>query len=356
VAISRGRRGNPDIFQIGLPPNGFVFDQAVRQGVSFQNFGELGAGNQPFADDGRPTFQAVFQATHPQYPSQINGSCQPAIPFPKGTPNSTRCTADSGHVGATAGPSTTLSRIDAFVPVFQRQVATGTVPTFTYLILFNDHTNGTDPGVFTPKAQVADNDLALGQLVETISQSSIWGQSAIFVQEDDSQSGMDHVDAHRIPAFVISPWARKHAVVHTRYDQYSFLRTAELIAGLRPLSIDDALATPLYDAFISGDEKPDIEGTRYRAIQPEQDLEEVNPENAPGARLSDALPWAGTDLVPQSLSDRLLWRSVHGADSTPPPPGPNASPAELERADRALRAYRRGAEVRAALGHGEDPG
>jgi hypothetical protein len=349
VAVSRGRLGNPDIFPIGVPPNGFVFDQAVRQGVSFQNFGELAAGNQPFADDGRPTFQQVFTATHPQYPSQIAGSCEPAYPVPAGTPLAARCTADSGHVGATAGPAVAVSRIDTFAQDFQSQVAAGTVPTFTYMILFNDHTNGTDPGVFTPQAQIADNDLALGQLVELVSQSSIWDRSAIFVQEDDSQSGTDHVDAHRMPAYVISPWARRGAVVHTRYDQYSFLRTAELIAGLRPLTIDDALAAPLYDAFVSGGEPPDVAGTRYHAIQPQQDLNAVNSASAADARLSRSLPWNATDLVPQTLSDRVLWHSVHGQDSAPPPPGPNASPGEVARAVSALRAYRAGESVRAAL-------
>jgi hypothetical protein len=224
------------------------------------------------------------------------------------------------------------------------------------MILFNDHTNGTDPGVFTPKAQVADNDLALGQLVELVSQSSIWAQSAIFVQEDDSQSGTDHVDAHRIPAYVISPWARRGAVVHTRYDQYSFLRTAELMAGLAPLTIDDALATPLYDAFVSGGEPPDVEGTRYHAIQPQQDLNAVNLASAADSALSRSLPWNDTDLVPQTLSDRILWHSVHGAHSTPPLPGPGASPDELARATTALRAHRAGASVRAALGRGDRAG
>jgi hypothetical protein len=355
VSASRGRLGNPDIFPIGVPPNGFVFDQAVRQGVSFQNFGELGAGNQPFADDGRPTFQQVVRGTHPQYPSQVQGSCHPAVPFPDGTPLAVRCTADSGRVGATTGPAVAVSRIDTFASDFQSQVAAGTVPTFTYMILFNDHTNGTDPGVFTPQAQVADNDLALGQLVELVSQSPIWDRSAIFVQEDDSQSGTDHVDAHRIPAFVISPWAKRGAVVHTRYDQYSFLRTAELIAGLRPLTIDDALATPLYDAFVSGGEPPDVAGTRYRAIQPQQNLNAVNSASAADARLSRSLPWNRVDLVPQTLLDRILWRNAHGAGSTPPPPGPGASRGELARAAIALRAYQAGTSVRAALsGHPRD--
>ena len=123
------------------------------------------------------------------------------------------------------------------------------MPSFTYLILPNDHTDGTTPKDYTPSAMIADNDLALGQIVDAISHSSIWSSSAIFVQEDDSQDGMDHVDSHRSPAFVISPWARHGAVVHARYDQYSMLRTAELIAGIDPLSLEDALATPMYRAF-----------------------------------------------------------------------------------------------------------
>jgi len=146
---------------------------------------------------------------------------------------------------------------------------------------------------------------------------------------------------------VISPWARRGGeVISTRYDHYSFLRTAELISGLRPLSINDALATPLYDAFISGSERPDVEGTRYRAIQPQQSLTEVNPPNAANARLSASLPWDKIDFVPQRLADRILWQSVFGRGSTPPPAGPNASPAERARAVGALRRLRRGDSAR----------
>ena len=133
-------------------------------------------------------------------------------------------------------------------------MAAGTVPTLNYMILPNDHTNGTTTGDYTPQAMIADNDLALGQIVDAISHSSIWPSTAIFVTEDDSQDGADHVDAHRSLGLVISPWARHGAVVHTRYDQYSMLRTLELITGIDPLSLNDALATPMYDAFISGSE------------------------------------------------------------------------------------------------------
>ncbi|MEA2437248.1 MAG: hypothetical protein QOF65_1804, partial [Thermoleophilaceae bacterium] len=346
INTRRGRKGNSDIFPIGNPPNAFVFDQAVRQAVPFRVYGELGAGNQPFGNDGRPTYQGVLDNTDPSYPSQVQGTCRPFGQTPN-LPNATRCTADAGTVGTTAGPPNSQSRINVFQSQFQQQVASGTVPRFNYLILFNDHTDGTTPGTYTPKANVADNDLALGQLVQLISQSSIWGQSAIFVMEDDSQDGIDSVDAHRIPAFVISPWAKPAgSVISTRYDHYSFLRTAEMVAGLSPLSLNDALATPLYDAFISGSEQPNVDGTRYTAIQPGQSMTETNPASAPGAALSKALPWDKVDAVPQRLSDQLIWQSVFGAGAVAPPAGPNHSLEERERATGALRLLRQGKSAR----------
>jgi hypothetical protein len=319
--------------------------------VPFHVYGELGAGNQPFGDDGRPTYRGVLANTDPAYPSQVQGICRPAVPTPDATPNSVRCTADSAEVSTTlgkttTGPPATQSRMRTFQSEFQQQLAAGTVPRFNYLILFNDHTDGTTPGAYTPKAEVADNDLALGQLVELVSQSPIWAQSAILVVEDDSQDGIDSVDAHRIPALVISPWARRGAVVSTRYDHYSFLRTAELIAGLEPLSLNDALATPLYDAFISGSQQPDVDGTRYRAIQPQQSLTEVNSSSAADAKLSAALPWDQVDVVPQRLSDEIIWHSVFGAGSVPPPAGPDHSPIERARTVGALRRYRAGESAR----------
>jgi len=96
---------------------------------------------------------------------------------------------------------------------------------------------------------VAENDYALGQIVDLISHSKIWRSSAIFVVEDDSQDGADHVDAHRMPAGVFSPYARRGTVVGTRYDMLSFIRSIELILGMRPLGLPDAVATPLYDVF-----------------------------------------------------------------------------------------------------------
>jgi DNA-binding beta-propeller fold protein YncE len=357
INTRRGKKGNSDIFPIGNPPNAFVFDQAVRQGVPFHVYGELGASNQPFGDDGRPTYQGVLQNTDGAYPSQVQGTCRPFGQTPD-VPNNVRCTADAGSVGTTAGAPSAQSRIRVFQSQFQQQVSAGTVPRFNYMILFNDHTDGTTPGTYTPKADVADNDLALGQLVDLVSNSPIWAQSAIFVVEDDSQDGIDSVDAHRIPAFVISPWAKPGGtVVSTRYDHYSFLRTAEMVAGLSPLSLNDALATPLYDAFISGAEQPNVEGTRYHAIQPQQSLTETNAANAPAAKLSTELPWDKVDMVPQRLSDEILWQSVFGAGAVAPPAGPNHSPVERARATGALKLLRAGKSARRwLLSHGDPNG
>lgn len=249
--------------------------------------------------------------------------------------NAATCFQDSGRDGL-APAAGLLSRVDLFRTTFGLQAASGTVPAFNYMVLPNDHTNGTTRNAYTPQAFVADNDLALGQIVDTISHSPIWGSSAIFVMEDDSQDGADHVDAHRAPALVISPWARRGAVVRTRYDQYSMLRTAEILAGLRPLSINDALAVPMYDAFVSEGEGADVSGTRYTAVKPEQRLDEVNGAAAPLGALSDVMPFGRLDLVPQAVTDQILWASVYGSASPAPGPGPNASREEHARAVGAL--------------------
>ena len=221
-------------------------------------------------------------------------------------------------VGAPPGSE---SRFDCFRLRFQQQLATGSVPAFTYITYANDHTAGTRPGRRTPNAMVAENDYALGQTVELISKSPIWNKSLILVIEDDSQDGADHVDAHGIPAFAISPYAKRGAVLRTRYDFLSFIRTLEIVVGMKPLNLWDALAVPMYDAFTSSASN----GEPYTAIKPDVNLVERNAPTAANARLSDELRIGRTDRTPQRILDRILWQYVHGADSKPPPPGPNAS-------------------------------
>ena len=336
---NRGRIANFGQDPVTLPPDGFVFDQAARQGVSFRNYGEYSAGDLPQSDDGRPTYRTVQANTAWGYP--IFFGCDNFGVAPNGVNNAAVCDQDSGSPGPAGQADAARSRFDFFQASFDAELATNTVPALTYLTLPNDHTNGVQLHYPTPKAMVADNDLGLGQLVQLISHSPIWPESAIFVEEDDSQDGADHVDAHRMPAFVISPWARHGAVVHTRYDQESILRTVELILGLRPLSLYDGLAEPMYDAFVSGDSRPDP--TPYCAVTPAQPLTELT--TTPPVGLAASLPYNDVDLVPQPLFDQVLWLSVYGPTVPAPGPGPNASSAEADRARGAVDAYRQHRDV-----------
>lgn len=340
---NRGRVANFGQAPETFPPNDFIFDQAVRQGVSFRNYGENSAGVLPSSDDGRPTYRASQANTAFGYP--LFFGCDGLGTTPNGLDNAAVCDTDSGTMGPAGNVGVATSRFDFFQQQFDAQVATGTVPALNYITLPNDHTNGVQKNYPTPKAMVADNDLGLGQLVDLISHSPIWSSSAIFVVEDDSQDGADHVDAHRMPAFVISPWARHDTVVHTRYDQLSVLRTIELMLGLRPLSLYDALAEPMYDAFVPGDAAPDPEP--YNAVTPTQSLTQLSSATPVG--LDGALPYNDVDLVPQRLFDAALWRSVYGPRSTPPPAGPDASPDEADRATEAQEVWQEHGNVAAWL-------
>ena len=319
------RRGTYDfgIYPVSFPPKFFIFDQAAKQNVSFRDYGEYVGAIPTTAAPNRPEFAKVAAGLDATYPGNIFIGCLSAGSIPT-------CTQDSGLYKGTGSLFAGQSRFNVWNAEFQTQVLTGTVPAFNYMILPNDHTNGTTPKDFTPQAMIADNDLALGQMVDAISHSSIWPSTAIFVVEDDSQDGADHVDSHRSPGFVISPWARHGAVVHTRYDQYSMLRTVELILGLDPLALNDALATPMYDAFISGSQSPN--DAPYDVTAPTYALSTTNAATAADARLSSELPWNRLDAVPQEISDEILWASAHGARAAAPAPGPNASLDEHDRA------------------------
>jgi len=162
---------------------------------------------------------------------------------------------------------------------------------------------------------IAENDLALGRLVEAISHSRFWKESAIFVLEDDAQNGPDHVDAHRSPAFVISPYARRHAVDSTLYTTSGMLRTMELILGLPPMSQYDAAAAPMYGAFQAAPV-----AAAYDHREARVSLEERNDRNAPGAPESDAMDLSAPDLVPDLQLGAIVWASVRGPASPMPPP------------------------------------
>jgi len=333
----RGRPYDFGAYEVSKPPNDYLFHRALHEGVSFYNYGEALAGVSPFPDKDRTpeaTAENLQVLDGSRSDIQIVGGCYDsdvAIFTRFGT--SLDVYDSSVPPGAAPGSQ---SRFDCFKSRFQAQLAGNSVPAFNYMVLPLNHTQGVKPGARTPDADVASNDWGLGQIVDQISHSSIWNSSLILVVEDDSQDGADHVDAHRIPALVISPYTQRGAVVHDRYDQLSFLRTLEIIVGLKPLHLAEALAVPLYKAITPnpGNNAP------YSAIMPSVNMTATNPATPANVRASAGLPLNAVDQVPQRQLDGILWQYRHGAGSTPPPPGPNASAADSggrdESGDKAL--------------------
>jgi YVTN family beta-propeller protein len=193
------------------------------------------------------------------------------------------------------------------------------LPELMVMSLPNDHTAGTRPGMPTPRAMVADNDLALGKIVEAMSKSRFWNNTVIFVTEDDSQSGWDHVSAYRTVGLVISPYSRNGNLLHTNYNQPSMIRTIEQILGIPPMNIMDATAMPLFDCFTTS-----IDLTPYQAVENLVPLNEMNPPL--NALKDDALHYAQKSLEPQfdgidsgydDLFNRILWFAFKGKEKYP---------------------------------------
>jgi YVTN family beta-propeller protein len=206
--------------------------------------------------------------------------------------------------------------VEVFIKEFQEFEKNYTLPRFMVMALSEDHTRGTTPGAFTPKACVASNDVALGKIVETISKSKYWKEFAIFVIEDDAQNGPDHVDAHRTVALAISPYTRRRHLDSTFYTTVSMLRTIELILGLPPMTQFDAGATPLYNAFTN---KPDL--TPYTVLPARINLQAKNERSAVGATVSQRLDFSEPDLLTVADEDalnRVLWHSIKGKQSPYP--------------------------------------
>ena len=189
------------------------------------------------------------------------------------------------------------------------------MPRLQVLRLGNDHTQGTRAGKPTPVAMVADNDLALGMIIEALSRSKFWADTAVFVLEDDTQNGADHVDAHRMPGFVLGAWVKRGAVDSTMYSTSSMLRTIELILGLQPMSQYDAAAMPMWNAFA---DRPDP--TPYSARPAQVDLNAKNTSLAWGGAESERMDFSGPDKADDIRLNEIVWRSVRGADSPMPAP------------------------------------
>ncbi|MDB6022421.1 MAG: Phosphoesterase family protein, partial [Pedosphaera sp.] len=206
-------------------------------------------------------------------------------------------------------------RADGFLAEFNAAQSNGTWPTFNMLYLPNDHTAGGSPGYPTARAELADNDLALGRVVEAVTKSSFWTNTVIFVIEDDPQSGYDHVDGHRSICLVISPYTKRGQTVSTFCNQIGLIHTMEQIMGLPPMNQMDASGPLMGDCFTS---TPDF--TTYTALANNISLSEMNPGTTGAlsrkerywARLSQKLDFSKPDMASDDVLNRIIWHSVKG--------------------------------------------
>jgi YVTN family beta-propeller protein len=206
-------------------------------------------------------------------------------------------------------------RGDQFVEEFERMDRENRVPNFMIMGLGEDHTQGTTPGAFTPKAQVASNDVAIGKIVEAVSKSKVWATSAIFIIEDDAQNGPDHIDSHRTVGLVISPYVKRGYVDSTMYTTVSMLRTMEMLLGMPPMTQHDAAATVMYNSFMA---KPEMSG--YTAKVAQIDLMSKNTANSFGAAIAAKMDFSDYDRVDEQTLNRILWHDIKGANVPMPAP------------------------------------
>jgi sugar lactone lactonase YvrE len=213
-------------------------------------------------------------------------------------------------------------RADEFIKEYKQFSEADRVPNLMILTLPSDHTEGTSPGYPKPRSMVADNDLALGRVVEAVSNSPQWKETCIFVMEDDAQAGWDHVDGHRTVCLVLSPYTRRGFVDSTLYTQTSILRSIELMLDLPPLTRFDALATPFMACFT------DTPVPRpYAARANRVALDDLNPplrtisgKERYWAQKSLSLDWSGVDTADWYWLNRIVWHSLYGVN-TPYPGG-----------------------------------
>jgi DNA-binding beta-propeller fold protein YncE len=208
-------------------------------------------------------------------------------------------------------------KADIFTEHVKEWNASGTMPNLVMVILPSDHTNGTSPGWSTPKASVADNDLALGKMVDALSHSAFWKSMAIFVVEDDAQNGVDHIDGHRTVALAISPYTRRGTIDSTFYSQPSMVKSIELMLGLPAMSMFDLVATDMRASFIDPGMTPDL--APYTALTPAQSIYDVNrrvgqltgPARA-AAVASSRMRLDIPDAAPSETLNRILWHDARG--------------------------------------------
>lgn len=272
-----GTHGTSGTLKIGNNKDGFIWDLCAKNNVSYRSYGEF------VADD---------FGTKPRLES-LKGHAAVFAPYGLKT--------------------TDTARFQQWKTDFDALVLANNVPRFSTIRLGNDHTEGMRAGRPTPYAHVADNDLAVGMLIDHLSKSPVWKESVVFILEDDAQNGPDHVDAHRSTAYVVGPYVKRNFVDHTMYTTSGMLRTMELILGLPPMTQFDAAATPMWRCFTN---KPDF--TSFNHLKSNVDLSETNARNTSMSRLSEKFDWRDEDKVPDLILNEILWQGLKGKPAPSP--------------------------------------
>jgi hypothetical protein len=289
---------------LAFSPAGFLWTQARAAGKSVRVFGEFV--DKPSIVDTRTGEAPDWQRCWADYKSGKGEVAIKAVSSEAGL----RPYLDPNFIGF---PLTVTDqwRADRFLTVFKDWEATDSMPNLTIMLLPNDHTGGTRPGWPTPRAEVADNDLALGRIVEAISRSKFWAQTLIVVAEDDSQNGVDHVDGHRSICFCISPYSHPDTISDV-YTHVSIATTIERVLGLPPMTRFDRTAKPMFGCF--GDH---ADLSPYTVAPNQVPIDELNPPakraQTPEARaLAEAcakMDWTDPDTQDQTTLNRAIWQS-----------------------------------------------
>ncbi|MGH9719524.1 MAG: alkaline phosphatase family protein [Bryobacteraceae bacterium] len=271
------------------PSSGHLWDLAARKGLTYRSYGE--------------------------YATRVSDTSMAAAPGVTGL---------IGHVAPkfklpgmrdTDNVKVFLEEFDEFEKNYDASDPVRRLPNYVVMSLGENHTQGTRPGVPTPTAAVANNDWAVGMLVDRVTHSRYWPETAIFIIEDDAQNGPDHVDARRTTGLVISPYTKRRAVDSALYTTSSMIRTMELLLGLPPMTQYDAAALPMYASFST---KPDL--TPFKHVPPEVDVNAKNTAAAWGAKESLAMDFSEYDRTPEFELNEIVWKSVRGAKSEMPLP------------------------------------
>ncbi len=283
-----GRGGNYDYEggrKLAAPSSGYIWNRVLASGLRYRNYGE-------YVKEDRLEGKKIYV---PRDDYLLKHTC-------------------TSYPGFDMGISD-VTRYEEWEKDFSQLEAENEVPNLSIIRMGNDHTVGTRKGSLTPRAYVAQNDYAVGKLVERISNSSIWKESIIFILEDDAQNGSDHVDAHRSIMMMISPYVKRNYIDHSLYTTSSVLKTIELILGLSPMTQYDLAARPLLGMITA---KADL--TPYKCIPPVWDINEKNIAGAYGSERCEELNLAVEDAIPDIEFNEIIWKSIKGSQSVMPPP------------------------------------